>query len=73
MKIGDLVELSASARKTKWARTFVSKIGLIADVKNWLPWDSSMDTYFVHWTDELAADDLLEFKRCDIKYARVKK
>jgi len=73
VKVGDLVELSASARKTRWASRFGGKVGVVVSIKKWLGWDSSMDTYTVQWMGELAPDAWVDFKRGDVKYVRIKK
>jgi hypothetical protein len=46
MKVGDLVELSAAARKLIWTEPFHDTIGILTDIKNQ---ESGMVDYVVRW------------------------
>lgn len=66
MKIGDLVELSSQARKLKYNKSLVGKMGIVTEKAN--P-SSIHELYFVHWLDgQRGFSD-----RTDLKFVRRKK
>ena len=68
MQVGDLVELSASARKLKWTERFVDKIGIVISMRydNWIE---------VKWCGGVFQPRIMKemFTRSNLKYAKVKK
>ena len=68
MQVGDLVELSASARKLKWTERFVDKIGIVISMRyqNWIE---------VKWCGYESPRRVVRemFTRSNLKYAKVKK
>ena len=67
MQVGDLVELSASAKKLKWASYYSGKIGCVLDARypNWIT---------VQWfgeTSKILSKEV--FTRSQLKYVRLEK
>ena len=66
MKIGDLVELSSQARRLKYNKSLVGKMGIVTERVN--P-SGVHELYFIHWLDgQQGFSD-----RTDLKIARRKK
>jgi len=68
MQVGDLVELSSSAKRLKWAGRFVDKIGIIISMRyqNWIE---------VNWCGYESPRRVMRemFTRSNLKHAKVKK
>jgi hypothetical protein len=68
MQVGDLVELSASAKKLIWTKRYLDKIGIIISMKyyNWIE---------VKWCGNAHQPRVMKemFTRSNLKYAKVKK
>ncbi len=66
VKVGDLVELSASAKKLKWASFYSSRVGYVIDAR--------YEHYIiVQWMGLPKIPFKESFSRSQLKYAKVKK
>ena len=68
MQVGDLVELSTSAKKLKWAKRFIGKIGVVTSMRY-------VDWIKVNWCGHVHQSIFLNelFSRSNLKHAKTKK
>ena len=68
MKVGDLVELSASARRLKWMKWFRDKVGIITSMKY-------EDWILVRWGGSKYQSSLMQemYTRSNLRHAKIKK
>jgi len=68
MKVGDLVELSASARRLNWAQRFRDKVGIVISMKY-------EDFIMVRWCGSKYQSPFMKemFTRPNLRHAKIRK